>query len=329
MKQACLVVMGLAMSVGLTVAPAFAQGEKKVAPAHPQASEKKESDRSAEFFDAGTLKEIASGFKFTEGPLWLPDGRLLFCDMSASVMYTVKPPAKLDDLKEPLKAEEYRKASERAAGTTLDRSGRLLAAHFAGKVTRTKADGSVEVIASECDGKPFGACNDLVTRADGVVYFTDFGGKSGSKGVFKIGTDGKVSLLTATLKAANGVALSPDEKTLYAADYGDKKVYAYDVQPDGSTSGERVFVDFKGDKGPGNPDGMKVDHEGNLYTTGPGGIWVVSSTGEKHGLLKVPGASNFCFGGEDGKTMFITAGSKVFAVRTRHAGIMPAKQIKK
>lgn len=300
---------------------------KDAAPADPAAME----SAAAEYFEVATLKDVASGLKFTEGPLWMTDGRLLFCDLQAGTMYTIKPPTKLDEIKEPLKADEFRKPSERAAGTTYDREGRLVVAHFTGKITRTDAAGKVTTIAEECDGKKFGKCNDVVVRADGVTYFTDFGGgKDGSKGVFMLGTDGKTALLSTTPKMANGLCLSPDEKTLYVADFGDQKVYAYDVASNGSTSNERLFVDLSNEKGGGTPDGMKVDEKGNLYTTGPGGIWVVSAKGEKLAVLKVPGgANNFCFGGDDAKTVFIASGGKIKAVRAKNAGILPAKQIKK
>ncbi len=298
-------------------APAFAQ-----APAAPPSAPTKDAAAPARpgaeaAFETAQAREIASGFRFTEGPTWW-NGRFLFCDMAASTMYTIDPEAS------GAKAEEFRKPSDRAVGATLDREGRLVACHFAGKVTRTQGDGKVATIAETVDGKKLARPNDLSVRSDGSIYFSDFGaGPDSSRGLFRIAPDGKVTLLDKDYKAANGVVFSPDEKTLYVADYGDRTVQAYAVGKDGAVSGRRTFVDFSADKGDGNPDGMRVDTAGNLYTTGPGGIWVYTPAGKALAFLGLPGVTNMAFGGPDGRTMLITAGSKVLTIRTKVAGVVP------
>ncbi len=270
-------------------------------------------------FESAQGTEVASGFRFTEGPTWW-SGRFLFCDMAASTMYTIDPGTP------GAKAEEFRKPSDKAVGATLDRDGRLVVCHFAGKVTRTEADGKVATIAEKVDGKKLARPNDLAVRSDGSIYFSDFGaGPDSSRGLFRIAPDGKVTLLDKDYQAPNGVVFSPDEKTLYVADYAGKTVISYAVAADGTLSGRRTFIDFTPDKAGGNPDGMRVDTAGNLYTTGPGGIWVYQADGQAMAFLPLIGATNMAFGGSDGRTLFITAGSKVMTIRTKIAGVVPGK----
>lgn len=286
-------------------------------PAAPKAPEVVEPfGKVLDYFETTELTTVASGHMFTEGPLWW-NGKLLFCDLAASSISTITPGKDAS-------ATTFRDDADQPAGSALDLEGRLLVAHFkGGKVTRTAADGTVSIILETVADQKVGKCNDLVVRADGSIYTTDFSGGKDGRNIIRIAPDGKASILPSTFKASNGVAFSPDESVLYVADYGDKLVKAFDVVADGTLSNERVFVDFKAEKGRGTPDGLKVDTAGNLYTTGPGGIWVVSSKGEKLARLDANNVSNMTFGGEDRKTLFITAGSKVYSVKAKHAGVAP------
>jgi gluconolactonase len=269
---------------------------------------------------------VSEGFTFTEGPLWR-EGKLLVCDLSKGVVSTLTP--REDDPSttelETWTRETFREPSDRAAGSALDPQGRLLLAHFAGKVTRTETDGTITTLADSCatgEAKvPLARCNDLAVRRDGVIFFTDFGKKgSDSKGLFRItpreGGETTVESLDKDFNAANGVALSHDEKTLYVADYGKNVILAYDVSAGGAVSNRRVFADLSKEEGQGRTDGLKSAPDGRVFTTGPGGVWVLSPTGETLEQLEVEGgASNLCLGGEDGRTMFITSGPRVLSVR--------------
>ncbi len=324
-----------ALSVAWLVGPARAQdvpakpaaqpGEKAEGTPRVTTEPKALIGKPNDYFESLEPETIAEGMRFTEGPLWW-EGRLLYCDLGGDAIYSIKPGPGA-------KPEEFRRPADRPAGLALDTSGRLLATHFGprggtGKVTRRAKDGTVETLIDKAGESPVKQCNDLAVRSDGTFYFTDFGGGKDGRSLFRVGTDAKAELVKAEFKAANGVCLSPDEKTLYVADMGDNKIKAFDVGADGALANERVFADFKGDGGGGSPDGMKTDVNGNLYTTGPGGIWVVSPKGDKLARLDQRGCSNLCFGGEDRRTMFITCGTKVLSVRTRHAGAPTPKPAK-
>lgn len=282
--------------------------------------------KATDYFESTELTKVASGHKFVEGPLWW-NGKLLFCDLVDAKISTIAPGDS--------SAAVFRDQADRPAGAALDAQGRLIIAHFAGgkasgektfggKVTRTEADGTVTTILDSIDDKPLGPCNDFAVRSDGSIYVTDFGGGKDNRNIIKIGTDGKATVLPSTFRQANGLAFSPDETVLYVADYGARAVKAFDVAADGSISNERVFVDFKDDYTStdvrGLPDGMKVDEAGNLYTTGPRGIWVISPKGERLAHLEVKGSANVAFGGEDRKTLFICAGQQILSVKTKIAG---------
>ena len=311
--------VALSLSCGLSRAQTPATASPPASPAPGKAADAPARPGAEAAFESAQPTEIASGYRFTEGPTWW-NGRFLFCDMAASTMYTIDAGAA------GARAEEFRKPSDKAVGATIDREGRLVVCLFSGKVTRTDADGKVSTIAEKVDGKKLARPNDLAVRSDGSIYFSDFGaGPDSSHGLFRIAPDGKAQVLDAEYKAANGVVFSPDETTLYVADYGARTVQAYAVGKDGALSGRRTFADFSKDKGDGNPDGMRVDTAGNLYTTGPGGIWVYTPDGKAMAFLGVPGVTNMAFGGADGKTMLITAGSKVLTIRTKVAGVVPGK----
>lgn len=285
----------------------------------PQAEVLAPFGKPLDFFETTALTKVATGQFFTEGPLWW-NGKLLFCDLAKETISTIVPGE--------ASPTKFRDAADQPAGSALDTQGRLLIAHFkGGKVTRTEADGTVTTILDTVGDQKLGRCNDLAVRSDGTIYTTDFNGGKDGRNIIKVAPDGKAALLPSTFKAANGLALSPDQSVLYVADYGDKLVKAFDVVADGTLSNERVFVNFKdyytSPKIRGNPDGLKVDEIGNLYTTGPSGIWVVSPKGELLARLDVANAANVAFGGDDRKTLFITAGTTIYSVKTKHAGAAP------
>ena len=264
--------------------------------------------------ESAHVHNIGKGFVFTEGPLW-HDGALLICDLRASVIYRFTPgetPAT------PETAANFRAKSAATAGICLNAQGELLCAQFSGKVTKSKdggKSGEYEVIASESDAGPIKRANDIVVRSDGTAYFTDFGAGH----VLRIAADGTCKKVASGLKAPNGLTFSKDHRKLFVAEYGGMAIKVFDVSEDGALSEPREFAKLAGEA-PGRPDGMKTDEQGNVYSTGPGGIWVFRETGERIGVIDAPGASNFCFGGADGKSLFITSGETVGMIRMRVRG---------
>ena len=220
-------------------------------------------------------------------------------------------------------------------GETLDKQGRLVfTAMGSGKIMRREPDGTITVLADKFEGRHLNAPNDLVIRSDGAIYFTDI--RKGSvtsdeippEGVAHTGVyllkDGKLSLLDGELDTPNGIAFSPDERTLYVNDIRPKKVYAYDVRPDGTTANRRLFIDMTSDNRPGAPDGMKIDVRGNIWDSGPGGIWIVSPGGKHLGTILTPERlSNLAWGDADAMGLYTTGGTMVTHIRTKIAGMRP------
>ena len=222
-----------------------------------------------------------------------------------------------------------------ANGQTLDKQGRLVfVAMGSGQVVRREADGKLTVLADKYEGHHLNAPNDLVIKSDGAIYFTDIRANTKSSdfnppdgvphtGVYRL-KDGKLTLLDATLEAPNGIAFSPDEKALYVNDIRAKKVMRYDVNADGSVANGKVFIDMTSDSRPGLPDGMKIDAEGNIWDSGPGGIWIVSPQGKHLGTILTPERlSNLAWGDADGKTLYTTGGTMVTRIRVKAQGFRP------
>ncbi len=273
-------------------------------------------------FLAGEVELVADGFQFTEGPLWLPSGELIFSDIPADTIYRGNKTV-------------FRHPSGQSNGLTLDLEGRLIAAeHKNRRVSRTNADGTVETLADRYDGKRFNSPNDVIVRSDGMVFFTDppygleggLGGPNdelGFSGVYAVTLAGDVKLLVKDFKRPNGLALSPDEKTLYIADTQAGHIRAFDVAADGALSNDRVLCAIRG------PDGMKVDVKGNIWCTGGAGVEVFSPSGETLQSIRFPQApANCTFGDDDGKTLYVTARTGVYKVRTTAEGIRPAARIR-
>ena len=264
-------------------------------------------------------ERIATDLKFTEGPVWHPDGYLLFSDIPANAIYKLTPDGKL---------ETFRSPSGNSNGLTLDRRGRLVACeHGNRRVSRTESDGTIVTLADRYQGKRLNSPNDLVVKSDGSVYFTDppYGVKPDQReldfqGVYRIAPDGTLTLLVDDFERPNGLAFSPDEKVLYVADTAREHVRAFDLQSDGTLANDRVFAEGVSEKGHG-PDGMKVDVNGKLYVTA-GVTWVFDSTGKHLGNIVTPEApANCAFGGTDNKTLFITARTSVYWVKLKVQGV--------
>jgi gluconolactonase len=271
-------------------------------------------------FESLTATQVASGFRFTEGPVPLADGSLLFSDIPASIIYRLAPGGL---------PEVWRSPSGQSNGLTLDRQGRLIACeHGNRRVTRTEHDGAIVSLADRYHGGRLNSPNDVVVRSDGIIYFTDppYGitpdqREQPCNGIYRILPDGALELLVSDFDRPNGLAFSPDERLLYVDDSPRRHIRAFDVSADGALSNGRLFADMAS-SAEGSPDGMKLDVEGNIYCTGPGGLWVFSPSGLCHGVLALPQLpANAAFGGPDRRTLFLTARTSVYTLRTRTAGI--------
>jgi gluconolactonase len=272
-------------------------------------------------------EKIATGFVFTEGPIWdASQGCLFFSDIPAN---------KMRKWTEAKGAELFREPSGKSNGLTLDKQGRLIACEHANRrVSRTEKDGTVVTIADKYNGKKLNSPNDVVVKSDGSIYFTDppygltaeFGNLGEQElpfqGVYRLSADGKtLTLLVDDFDKPNGLAFSPDESLLYIDDTDRSHVRVFDVKPDGTITNGRIFVELKGTE-PGAVDGMKIDSEGNAYVTGPGGISIFDPSGKKLGRIDVPEvAANIAWGDKDWKTLFITGSTSLYRIRLSIQGI--------
>ena len=283
--------------------------------------------------DEARIDQIAGGFIFTEGPIWRGD-HLLFSDIPNSriVRWDEEPGGPV--------VSTFRHPSGSANGNTLDGEGRLITCEHRGRrVSLTETDGTVRTLADNYQGKKLNSPNDVVVRSDGKIYFTDppYGllpapnndipeelpSETGLMAVYRIDEDGSVVLLADDYHRPNGLAFSPDEKTLYVDDTARRVIRAYDVDAEGGISNDRVLFSFMGDTDFHGPDGMKVDVEGNIWTTGPGSVWVISPEGDALGRIRPPEhAANLAFGGADWKTMFFTSQTGVYRLGVKVAGVV-------
>ena len=271
------------------------------------------------------VERLATGFQFTEGPVWnVRGGFLVFSDIPANRMSRWSPTDGIS---------EFRFPSGKSNGLTLDRKGRLIACeHATRRVSRTEEDGTIVTIASHLNGKKLNSPNDVVVKSDGSVYFTDppyglnpvFGTLEPPElpffGVYRLSPDGNDLKLLVDDSVPNGLAFSPDESLLYVADTEMNHVRVFDVTDDGGTKNGRIFAEMPGE--PLAPDGMKVDIEGNVYVTGKGGIWVLDPEGKRLGVIPVPELpANLCWGDNDWKTLYITARTSIYRVRLNISGV--------
>jgi len=291
------------------------------------------------------LEKLAGGFLFTEGPVWVPatantSGYLLFSDPNANTIYRWSAEGQVSVFRTKsgysgFDVGEYHQPGSN--GLTIDNKGRLtINQHGNRRVIRVEPRGNITVLADNYDGKRLNSPNDLVYRSDGALYFTDppfglpkvFDDPSKElpySGVYCV-KDGQVKLVSTDLDAPNGLAFSPDEKILYVNNWNDKRkvILRYDVSEDCTLSNSRLFFDMKDAPGNDALDGLKVDRQGNVYSTGPGGLWIISPEGKQLGLIKGPeDPHNMAWGDDDGKTLYITALTGIYRIRMNVAGVRP------
>lgn len=275
------------------------------------------------------VEQIGTGFAFTEGPVWnASGGYLLFSDMPADVR------RRWD---EENGVTEVRNPSNKCNGMTYDAEGRLVVCeHSTSSVVREDPDGTVTTIASHYAGKELNSPNDVVVASDGSIYFTDptYGRMPGFgvereqdldfQGVYQIPPEGgELRLLADDFEQPNGLCFSPDESLLYVNDTPRAHIRAFDVRPDGTLANGQLFFGGigRGVLEEGVPDGMKCDERGDIYVTGPGGIWVISAVAEHLGVIEVPeNVGNINWGDPDWKTLYIAASTSLYRVRTKVAG---------
>ena len=273
------------------------------------------------------VAELSSGYGGengpAEGPLWWQEGGyLLFSDIhnNRRMKWTAQGGVSL-----------FLEPTNRANGLTRDPGGRLLACeHLTRRVTRQEPDGSITVVASNYRGRRLNRPNDVIVSSKGDIYFTDPGFPAPGmdldwNGVYHVTPDlGTITLIVWDFSRPNGLALSPDESVLYINDTRRRHIRAFDLEPNGMPliATDRVFCDLGGER-EGNPDGMKVDAEGNVYCGGSGGIWVMDSTGKHLGIIVHGEASttNMAFGGDDWKTLFYTTRHTLGHVPVNIAGV--------
>ena len=275
----------------------------------------------ADLLETTEPEQLATGFTFTEGPSWHPDGFFYFVDLRVNRLHKIVPGQAAELVLEP---------TGEANGTTFDLEGRLVMCEGGKRrIARMDANGNVEVVVDRFEGKRFNRPNDIVCKSDGCLFFTDPGlripleqKELANAGVYRLTPDGALSLV-ADCEYPNGLAFSPDEKTLYVANSRwAAYIHALELNDDGTLRRRRIFADMSSDEPEGVPDGMKVDVEGNVYCTGPGGVWVFSPDGKHLGTIRpteVP--ANLAFGGPDRKTLFFTARTSLYMLRTKVAGI--------
>jgi gluconolactonase len=280
------------------------------------------------------IEVLASGFNWSEGPVW-KDGKILFSDVPENTVFgwkegdtaatvSLKPSGTLNG------------EGQGSNGLAKDAAGNLiLCQHGERRVARLEKDGSFTSLADTFEGKRFNSPNDLVIDAKGAIFFTDppYGLKKGTApdapyhGVYRLGSDGKLSRIIKDIQWPNGIALNPDQSVLYVAvsDKENPRVMAYDLQADGRVKNGRVLFAAKSLKSPerkGGCDGMKVDTQGNIWTTGPGGVLILNKDGKHLGtILTGQATANCAWGGDDKGTLYITADMFLLRVKTKVKGL--------
>ncbi len=341
MKLPLVVLASFAGALALSAAPAPITSD-----AAPYPKDAKSSiERLDPAFDAlvaadAAVEHLAAGFKWSEGPVWDPaQGALFFSDVPENRVYRWKDGAGITVAIEPsgFTGTQYNGRERGSNGLTLDPSGRLtLCQHGDRRVARLAADGKgFETVVDKFEGKRFSSPNDLCFDKAGNLFFTDppYGLPSDTRqetafnGVYRLGTNGKLTVVASELSRPNGVALSPDEKTLYVGSTDDKEPFikAYTLNADGTVAASRIFFDgtelMKRTGRRGGFDGLRIDAQGNIWTSGPGGILVISPAGKHLGsILTSRPTANCAFGDADHQTLYITSNESLLRVRTNVKG---------
>jgi gluconolactonase len=269
------------------------------------------------------LDLVAGGMGFTEGPVWDPAGFIYVSDEVINKIFRIYPDGHKEELI----------SLGDPDGNTYDEHRQLIdCASVIRAIIRIKPDGTYTILADHYQGKRLNSPNDVVIGPDGAIYFTDPTSdlpkdqkqELDFKGVFRLDAQGQVTLLTKELTEPNGLAFSPDGKKFYVDDSTQRNIRVYDFQPDGTLRNGRIFAQEPGGKGEGVPDGMKLDMAGNIYVTGPGGIWVWNSAGHHLGTILLPEQpANLAWGDSDMKTLYITATTSLYKLKTSAPGFAP------
>jgi gluconolactonase len=288
------------------------------------------------------IEKVATGFIFTEGPVWRPEGVLWFSDVPGNVLRSVTPSGEVKVL-----IQNAGGIASAPPGSFVGPNGMiagkdgavLLCQHTNRRIVRVGQDLTMTPYLEKFEGHRFNSPNDLIYRSDGTLYFTDppYGllkqdddpaKELTFNGVF-LYRNGRLQAIIKDLTRPNGIALSPDEKTLYVANSDEKKRFwmRYDVAADGTVSNGRIFYDLAGAKEQGIPDGLKVDSQGNIYAAGPEGVWVFSPNGTHLGTIQPGETAANCAWGQDGKTLYITASTSVYRIRVAIPGEKPLYQV--
>jgi len=310
----------LAMLMGLLISVTWASAQQR-----PRQFELKAD--SPQFWELlpknAKLELVSGGMGFTEGPVWNPAGFVYVSDEVFNKIFRIYPDGHKEELI----------SLGDPDGNTYDEHRQLIdCASVLRAVIRIKPDGTYIVLADRYQGKRFNSPNDVVTGPDGALYFTDPTSdlpkdqkqELDFKGVFRLDSQGQVTLLTKELTEPNGLAFSPDGKRLYVDDSAQRNIRVYDFQTDGTLRNGRIFGEEPGPKGEGVPDGMRLDRAGNLYVTGPGGLWVWDSDGHHLGTIMLPEQpANLAWGDVDLKTLYITATTSLYKLKTNATGFVP------
>jgi gluconolactonase len=269
------------------------------------------------------LGTLASGFGFTEGPMWDPAGFLYVSDETINKIFRVFPDGKKEDVI----------ALGDPDGNTFDGQHRLIdCASVLRAIIEVSPDGKYKILADHYQGKKLNSPNDVIIGPDGAIYFTDptLDLVEGEKqeipfqGVYRLDDAGNVRLLTKDLNQPNGLAFSPDGKHLYVDDSKERNIRVYNVAPDATLTNGRIFGEEPGEKHDGVPDGIKVDKRGNLFVTGPKGIWIWDPQGNHLGTIVLPEQpANLTWGDKDYQTLYFTATTSVYVLKMRTQGFLP------
>jgi gluconolactonase len=315
-----MVVLAVALLMGSGSGPSFL----RAAPSQQKFELQAESEDFWKVVDhAAKLSVVGTGFAFTEGPVWDDAGFLYLSDEKGNKIYRLYPDGR---------KEEVISIGD-PDGNTFDLQHRLIdCSSVLRAVISVSPEGKYKVLADHFDGKKLNTPNDVVTGPDGTLYFTNpnMDLVDGEKqeipyqGVYRLDSQGDVRLLTKDLAQPNGLAFSPDGKRFYVDDSEKKNIRVYDVTADGNITNGRIFGEEPGGNHEGVPDGMKVDKNGNLFVTGPKGIWVWDANGKHLGTIVMPEQpANLAWGDKDYRTLYITATTSVYRLETKTHGFVP------
>ncbi len=284
------------------------------------------------------IEKLAGGFAFTEGPVWHSGpGHLMFSDLRSNAIHIWDPEDGLSTFTQPVFEGESETTSVGSNGLNIDPQGRLLLCeHGNRRISRRERDGSITVLADNYQGRRLNSPNDSAYKSDGWLYFTDPPyGLAGLEddpareldfnGIYRLSPDGELELLESNQTRPNGIAFSPDERTLYVAnsDAENKVWMAYDVLDDGTMGEGRVFYDVNDQNETGAADGMKVDVNGNVFATGPGGVWIFDPSGKHLGTIKPDEVPANVAWGDDGSTLYMTARTGLYKIELSTRGKIP------